>query len=111
MRRPEIAPLFVGIAVLLGLACGPSAGGGNGAPAAGGAGAAPAGSVAKPAGQAGAPAASDPLAALYEAAKKEGELQHWGAIGPEEIAGLKDAFQKRFPGIEIKHFEIRPDDF
>jgi iron(III) transport system substrate-binding protein len=65
----------------------------------------------RPAAQSQGPAATDPVRTLYEAALKEGEVQSWGGIGPEEVAVLKEAFQQRFPGIDVKHFEIRPDDF
>jgi iron(III) transport system substrate-binding protein len=58
-----------------------------------------------PTGSEGAPAAGS-LQALYEAAKAEGEVVFWGSVDPEEIQQLSPAFNKRFPGIKVKHFEI-----
>lgn len=57
------------------------------------------------------PASPDPLQTLYEEAKREGEVQLWGGISPTDLEPLTKAFNQRFPGITVKHFEIRPDDF
>lgn len=51
-----------------------------------------------------APAA--PINALYEAAKAEGEVTFWGPSDPDEMRALSAAFNKRFPGINVKPFEI-----
>ncbi|MFN0070458.1 MAG: ABC transporter substrate-binding protein [Chloroflexota bacterium] len=67
---------------------------------------------AKPAETPAAPkAAADPLdesrAKYYEAAKAEGKLVLYG-VGPKELWDpLKDAFQKRFPGIELEGVDQR----
>jgi iron(III) transport system substrate-binding protein len=58
-----------------------------------------------PAGSEGATAAG-PLQALYEAAKAEGEVAFWGPSDPDEMTQLTAAFNKRFPGIKVKPFEI-----
>lgn len=50
--------------------------------------------------------ASGSLQTLYEAAKAEGEVSFWGPVDPEELNPLSAAFNKRFPGIKVKHFEI-----
>ena len=64
-----------------------------------------------PAGSGQPAAANDPLQALYEAAKAEGEVVFWGPADPEELQPVADAFQKRFPGIKVTHFEIRAEEF
>lgn len=46
------------------------------------------------------------LQALYEAAKAEGEVSFWGPTDPDEMIPLSAAFNKRFPGIKVKPFEI-----
>ena len=58
-----------------------------------------------PAGSEGAPA-TGPLQALYEAAKAEGEVSFWGPTDPDEMIPLAAGFNKRFPGIKVKPFEI-----
>jgi iron(III) transport system substrate-binding protein len=60
--------------------------------------------AAKPAG------AADPLAALLEKAKPEKEVQFWGSNPSDEMAPLAEAFGKRFPGMELKFFEIRNEE-
>ena len=51
------------------------------------------------------------LDSLYHAAKKGGRAVFWGPTDPEEIAPIFAAFKKRFPGIEMTHFEIQPNEF
>ncbi len=53
----------------------------------------------------GAPATGS-LQALYEAAKAEGEFNFWGPTDPDEMIALEAAFNKRFPGVKMKMFEI-----
>ncbi len=53
----------------------------------------------------GAPATGS-LQALYEAAKAEGEFNFWGPTDPDEMNALAAAFNKRFPGVKMKMFEI-----
>ncbi len=48
---------------------------------------------------------------LYQAAKKEGRAVFWGPTDPGEIAPIIAAFKKEFPGIEVTHFEIQPNEF
>lgn len=53
----------------------------------------------------GAPATGS-LQTLYEAAKAEGEFNFWGPTDPDEMNALAAAFNKRFPGVKMKMFEI-----
>jgi iron(III) transport system substrate-binding protein len=48
---------------------------------------------------------------LYQAAKKEGRVVFWGPTDPKEIAPVIAAFKKQFPGIEVAHFEIQPNEY
>jgi ABC-type Fe3+ transport system substrate-binding protein len=57
------------------------------------------------------PGAADPLTAVvtkyYDAAKKEGKLVVYG-VGTDTLFNpIKDAFQKRFPGIEVQGVDQR----
>lgn len=66
---------------------------------------------AKPAEAPAKPAPADPLAEArakyYDAAKAEGKLVLYG-VGPKELWDpLKDAFMKRFPGIEVEGVDQR----
>lgn len=61
-----------------------------------------------------APAAAsgeDKLQALYEKAKAEREVILWSPAAPQEMKIIIDAFTQRFPGIEVKHFQIRHNDY
>lgn len=51
-------------------------------------------------------ASAGTLQSLYDAAKAEGEVTFWGPVDPEELQPLTAAFNKRFPGVNVKHFEI-----
>ena len=51
------------------------------------------------------------LESLYTAAKKEGEMTYWGPIPARIFRYMNKAFGQKFPGIKIKHFQIRPDDY
>jgi iron(III) transport system substrate-binding protein len=51
------------------------------------------------------------LDSLYQAAKKDGRAVFWGPTDPDEIAPIIAAFKKQFPGIEVTHFEIQPNEF
>ncbi len=46
---------------------------------------------------------------LYEAAKKEGELNWWDQNSLKEAAEFIKAFNKRYPGIKINYFEGSQD--
>ncbi|MGH8546892.1 MAG: hypothetical protein ACREX3_25415, partial [Gammaproteobacteria bacterium] len=53
----------------------------------------------------------DSLQALYKTAKTEGQVILWSPADSKGIRMLMKAFNKKFPGIEVTHFEIRPDDY
>lgn len=53
----------------------------------------------------------DSIQVLYEAAKAEGQLVLWSPLDPLEVRMLAEEFGKKFPGIQVSHFEIRPSDF
>lgn len=48
---------------------------------------------------------------LYQAAKKDGRVVFWGPTDPDQIAPVIAAFRKQFPGIEVTHFEIQPNEY
>ncbi len=50
--------------------------------------------------------AASSLDQLYEAAKREGQVITWGPEDPEPMKLMAEDFNKRFPGIQVKHFEI-----
>ncbi len=54
--------------------------------------------------------AETPLQTLYKNAKKEGEVIVWSPLR-ETGTMLAEEFGKDFPGIKVKHFEIRLDDY
>lgn len=53
-----------------------------------------------------APEAPKTIDALYQAAKKEGKVTYWGPADPPQVALLAKAFNQKYPGIEVEHFEI-----
>jgi iron(III) transport system substrate-binding protein len=58
------------------------------------------------------PAASSALDLdkLYEEAKKEGKVIYYSADEPEQLAKMREGFQKRYPGIEVQGQEGRGQD-
>jgi len=46
---------------------------------------------------------------LYEAAKKEGNLEYWDSLSVKEISDLWKGFEKKYPGIKLKYFEATTD--
>lgn len=49
---------------------------------------------------------NDKQQALYNKAKQEGEVMFWGPTDSPEMDKIAAAFNKKFPGITVKHFEI-----
>jgi iron(III) transport system substrate-binding protein len=49
------------------------------------------------------------IAALYEAAKKEGKVSWWDQHDQAVAQKFTDAFQKQFPGITVEFFEATQD--
>ncbi len=66
----------------------------------------PAAAPAKSAAPAAAPAKAGNFDALYEAAKKEGEVVWHSAVGPEVFTDLLNTFQKRFPGVKVTSYSL-----
>ena len=48
--------------------------------------------------------------ALYALAKQEGEVEFWGPEDNDDMKALTAEFNKRFPGITVKHFETEAGD-
>ncbi|MBO0823705.1 MAG: extracellular solute-binding protein [Actinobacteria bacterium] len=53
---------------------------------------------------------ADSLNALYQRAKAEGSVSFWGPEDPPDIVKLGAAFNKTYPGIKVKPFEITATD-
>src|SRR6202158_555378 len=49
------------------------------------------------------------IAALYEAAKKEGKLSWWDSHDAAQVQKFTDAFNKHFPNIQIEYFQATED--
>jgi iron(III) transport system substrate-binding protein len=50
------------------------------------------------------PAFADP--ALYERARKEGQVLVYSSFNAAEFVSLKDAFEKRYPGVKVEHLRL-----
>jgi iron(III) transport system substrate-binding protein len=48
------------------------------------------------------------VAAVYEAAKKEGKVVYWSALDQPAIKAMAKEFAKTYPGIQVEHFDILP---
>src|SRR5690348_6940146 len=53
--------------------------------------------------------ASDGVAQLYNAAKKEGTVVIWGPTDAIIYQRMQDVLDKQYPGIKIEHFESIPE--
>src|SRR6266702_343680 len=47
------------------------------------------------------PSAATDMAALYEAAKKEGEVVFYGSLNSEAAEPLVKVFEQRYPGVKV----------
>src|SRR5262249_16751578 len=52
---------------------------------------------------------SPQIAALYDAAKKEGTVSWWDQHDPGVAQKFMDAFKKEFPGVDVEFFEGTQD--
>ena len=43
---------------------------------------------------------------IYKTAKKEGEVSYWTESDPDEVNLVIQKFEKKYPGIKVKHFEL-----
>jgi len=50
------------------------------------------------------PAFADP--ALYERARKEGQVLVYSSFNAAEFISLKDAFEKKYPGVKVEHLRL-----
>jgi len=50
------------------------------------------------------PAFADP--ALYERARKEGQVLVYSSFNAAEMVSLKDAFEKKYPGVKVEHLRL-----
>ena len=50
------------------------------------------------------PAFADP--ALYERARKEGQVLVYSSFNAAEFVSLKDAFEKKYPGVKVEHLRL-----
>jgi len=44
--------------------------------------------------------------ALYERARKEGQVLIYSSFNAAEMVSLKDAFEKRYPGVKVEHLRL-----
>ncbi len=50
------------------------------------------------------PAFADP--ALYERARKEGQVLVYSSFNAAEFVSLKDGFEKKYPGVKVEHLRL-----
>src|SRR6266536_894565 len=50
------------------------------------------------------PAFADP--ALYERARKEGQVLVYSSFNAAEFVSLKDVFEKKYPGVKVEHLRL-----
>jgi ABC-type Fe3+ transport system substrate-binding protein len=55
------------------------------------------------------PDAHPTIAALYDAAKKEGKVSWWDSHDQAQVQKFTDAFSKHFPNIQIEYFQATED--
>jgi len=52
----------------------------------------------------------EPVSALYEAAKKEGQVNVYGSMQEWEVKYLLDLFQKMYPGVKVQYIRASETD-